>query len=298
MKGTEKNKLYQARFNGDWGDWREGVFALLDAAVGGEGGGGLCEKLNGAKGGKRVLVKPNLVEAIKPPVTTPVELVGAIVDYIHERAPGTEVVIGEGTGAAEYATSHAFEELGYTELAREKSVRLVDLNEEPLVKLSNPGLSRWPEMYLPRIVMESFLLSVPVLKAHSLSCVTLTMKNVMGCAPPAHYQAGGHWKKSAFHERMQESILDLNRYRTPDFTVLDATVGMAEAHLWGPQCDPPPGLLVAGFDPVAIDAYGAGLLKRDWREIEHISRADGELGSAEPLDVVEVGPEVPFIRLP
>ncbi len=162
-----------------------------------------------------------------------------------------------------------------------------------MVKLSNPALKRWPEMYLPRIVMESFLLSVPVLKAHSLSCVTLTMKNVMGCVPPAHYQAGGHWKKSAFHERMQESILDLNRYRTPDFTVLDATVGMAEAHLWGPQCDPPLGLLVAGFDPVAIDAYGAGLLKRDWREIEHISRANGELGSAEPpepVGVVEVEP--------
>jgi uncharacterized protein (DUF362 family) len=84
---------------------------------------------------------------------------------------------------------------------------------------------------------------------------------------------------------MQESILDLNRYRTPDFTVLDATVGMAEAHLWGPACDPHPGVLAAGFDPVALDAYGAGLLKRDWRTIDHISLANGEIGSAEPLKI-------------
>jgi uncharacterized protein (DUF362 family) len=277
MDEIRKKTLYVCRLNGDW---RKGVYGLLDAS-------GLGAQLNGSK---TVLIKPNLVEALKPPVTTPVELVSALVDYLAERAPATEVIVGEGTGAAQYETIHAFEELGYRELAQKKSIRLVDLNKEPLIKLSDQRLSRWPEMYLPRIVMESFLISVPVLKAHSLSSVTLTMKNMMGAAPPLHYQAGGHWKKSAFHERMQESILDLNRYRTPDFTVLDATVGMAEAHLWGPACDPKPGLLLAGSDPVALDAYGAGLLKRDWRTIDHISRANGELGCAEPLRVVEVAP--------
>jgi uncharacterized protein (DUF362 family) len=277
MDEMRKNKLYLCRFEGDW---HRSVSGLLDAS-------GLVSEL---KASKRVLIKPNLVEALKPPVTTPVALVGAIVDYLLDRAPGAEVIVGEGTGAADYDTSHAFEELGYKELAEKKPIKLLDLNVEPLVKLSNQNLSRWPAIYLPRIVMESFLISVPVLKAHSLSCVTLTMKNMMGAVPPVHYQAGGHWKKSAFHDRMQESILDLNRYRTPDFTVLDATVGMAEAHLWGPACDPQPGVLVAGFDPVAMDAYGTGLLKRDWRTIDHISRANGELGCAEPLTVVEVGP--------
>jgi uncharacterized protein (DUF362 family) len=276
MKDPGKNEIYLCRFNGDW---RKSIFRLLDAS-------GLEAEL---KNHKTILVKPNLVEALRPPVTTPVGLVEAVVDYAVYKAPAMEVIVAEGCGAAEYDTPHAFEELGYTKLAEKKSIRLVDLNKEPLVKLSNQKLIRWPEMYLPRIVMESFIISVPVLKAHSLSCVTLTMKNMLGAAPPAHYQAGGHWKKSAFHERMQESVLDLNRYRTPDFTVLDATVGMAEAHLCGPRCDPPPGVIVAGFDPVAMDAYGAGLLNRDWRAIDHISGANNELGCAEPSRVVEVG---------
>ena len=94
-------------------------------------------------------------------------------------------------------------------------------------------------MYLPELLFNSFLISVPVLKAHSLAEVTLTMKNMLGCAPPHHYQCGGRWKKSAFHEQIQEAVLDLNRYRTPDFTVLDATVGMSEAHVWGAHCQPP-----------------------------------------------------------
>ncbi|MEN8143305.1 MAG: DUF362 domain-containing protein, partial [Thermodesulfobacteriota bacterium] len=115
-----------------------------------------------------------------------------------------------------------------------------------------------------------------------------TMKNMMGCAPPRHYERGGHWKKAAFHQNVQDAILDLNRYRTPDFTILDATVGMQKAHLWGPVCDPPPNKIVAGVDPVAMDVYGAGLLGRDWRRIGHLAKANGELGYAEPLEIITV----------
>jgi uncharacterized protein (DUF362 family) len=289
MDAIQKKPLHICRVDGSRGDrgerhnWHKSVFSLLDESL---GMAGSCLAA-GLKGAKTVLVKPNLVEAIAPPVTTPVGLVAALVDYLTQRASGALVIVAEGCGAADYETGRAFAELGYSALAREKSIELVDLNKEPLVKLTNPGLTRWPEMYLPGIVMESFIISVPVLKAHTLSTVTLTMKNMMGAAPPRYYQAGGHCKKSAFHVRMQDSILDLNRYRTPDFTLLDATVGMAEGHLSGPPCDPPPGLLVAGTDPVAVDAYGAALLKKDWRAIGHISGAHGELGYAEPLRVVE-----------
>ena len=161
----------------------------------------------------------------------------------------------------------------------------MDLNCEPLTHLSNPRCTRWPEMFLPEILFESFLISVPVLKAHSLAGVTLSMKNMMGCAPPAHYQGGGGWGKASFHSRIQEAVFDLNRYRTPDFTLLDASVGMAQAHLWGPTCEPPVGLLAASDDPVALDAYGCALLQRDWRQIGHISRAHGVLGSAESYNL-------------
>ncbi|MDH4227259.1 MAG: DUF362 domain-containing protein [Deltaproteobacteria bacterium] len=258
------------------GDWKASVDAILDAA-----------RLDtGDK--KRVLLKPNLVEAMAPPVTTPVELVEALVDGLRERLPGVEIIIGEGCGAASYDTPHAFDELGYTKMAKRRNVGLVDLNKEPLRKLSNPELTRWPEFYLPDILFDSFIISVPVLKAHSLAGVTLTMKNMMGAVPPLHYRAGGHWKKSAFHSMMQESVLDLNMHRTPDFTVIDATIGMSEAHLWGPHCDPKPGIIIAGYDPVMTDAYGAKVLKRRWQDIGHIRDADGRLGHVKPLSVKEL----------
>ncbi|MEN8189463.1 MAG: DUF362 domain-containing protein [Thermodesulfobacteriota bacterium] len=246
---------------------------------------GLLERLSG---NDTILIKPNLVEALEPPITTPVLLVELLIDYLRNSLSGCRIIIGEGTGSLQYDTHHNFSFLGYSGLAEKMGVELIDLNEEELIHKENVECSRWPEMYLPRILDEVFLLSVPVLKAHTLAKVTLTMKNMMGCPPPKHYQGGGYWGKSKFHHRVHEAIFDLNRYRCPDFTLLDASIGMAQAHLWGNHCNPPVNRLVAGWDPVAIDAYGASLLGFNWQDIDHIRLAHEVLGLAEPLQVCEV----------
>ncbi len=270
----ERGKVFVCEYT----SWQDSVDLLLDQA-------GLPEAIGDSS---LVLIKPNLVEPLDPPITTPVGLVEAIVRYLQDRVPGVKLIVGEGSGAKNYDTFHSLRVLGYEEMASRCGIDLLDLNVEPLRSLKREDCKRWPEMHLPTIVMDSFLLSVPVLKAHSLASVTLTMKNMMGCAPPSHYQRSGHWKKAAFHDNVQDAVLDLNRYRTPDFTVLDATVGMQKAHLWGPTCEPPHRKLAAGYDPVAIDAYGAGLLGRQWQQIGHLANAHGELGLAEPLEIVSV----------
>lgn len=249
---------------------KESLFTLLDAS----------NLSSLVPPGQNILIKPNLVEALEPPITTPVTLIRFLVEYLQERIPESPLLIGEGTGSLVYDTYHPFQVLGYTELAQEEGLQLIDLNTEPLTKKENADCQKWPVMHLPSILDELFLLSVPVLKVHTLAKVTLTMKNMMGCAPPSHFRGSGGWGKSAFHEQIHEAIFDLNRYRTPDFTILDGSIGMAEAHLWGAHCDPPVNRLAASADPVAIDAYGASLLGVDWREVGHISLADAVLGSA------------------
>jgi len=228
-----------------------------------------------------ILIKPNLVNASPPPVTLPVAAVEALVRYIRD-CSGARLVIGEGCGEKHLETDAIFRLLGYERLAETYGLELIDLNHAPLQRLENRNCPVFPELWLPEIVMSAFLVSFAVLKAHSLATVTLSMKNLIGCAPPSRYQQEGHWKKSAFHARMHDAILDLNRYRAPDLALVDASVGLAEYHLGGPTCDPPIGQLLAGFDPVAVDAAAARLLGFDWREIPHIRRAHGELGHAEP----------------
>lgn len=268
-------KMASTVFSISFSDWSADVATLLEEAHLGK----LCQEQ------EKILIKPNLVEILPPPITTPVRLIEAVVDYLLEYIPSERILIGEGCGATHHDTHRAFKELGYTELSRSKSIQLMDLNVEKLCRRSNTEYQRWPEIYLPCILDESFLLSVPQLKAHSLSTVTLTMKNMMGCAPPQHYKGSGSWNKAAFHTDIHNAIYDLNRYRTPDFTLLDATIGMAQAHLWGPECDPPVAKLAASFDPVAIDSYGASLLGRDWHSVGHIAAAHTVLGNAESYDL-------------
>lgn len=230
--------------------------------------------------GQTILLKPNLVGALKPPVTTPVWLTSLLVEYLQKYIPKSSIIIGEGTGSLQYDTFHPFQMLGYTKLASEKNIPLIDLNTEKLVTKKNSACTRLPVMYLPAILDDVFLFSVPVLKAHTLAKVTLTMKNMMGCVPPSHFRGKGYWAKSAFHKQLHEAIFDLNRYRCPDFSLLDASVGMAQAHLWGAHCNPPVNMLAASADPVAIDAFGSSMLNKKWNEIGHIRLADTILGSA------------------
>lgn len=279
MNDNENYSVNSSVFSCAFQSWERSVSSLLEQSK--------VEKKVGD--GRRVLIKPNIVEALAPPITTPVELIEAIVDYLLNFIAAENIIIGEGCGATEYDTLHAFAKMGYTELATSRGVELIDLNKAESQARTKPECRRWPQMYLPKILDEVFLFSVPQLKAHSLAGVTLTMKNMMGCAPPRHYKGGGAWNKASFHTNIQAAIFDLNRYRCPDFTLLDATIGMAQAHLWGPKCSPPVNTLAASFDPVAIDSYGASLLGRRWQDIDHIAMADGVLGRAEQYQLEVVG---------
>jgi len=227
-----------------------------------------------------VLIKPNLVNASPPPVTFPAEAAEAIVCFVRASS-GARIIIGEGSGDPGLTTAEAFTLHGYDRLAEEHGVELVDLNDAPLVRRELPGGRVFPHIFLPALLWESFVISAAVLKAHSLATVTLTMKNMVGCAPPAHYQQGGYWRKGAFHAEMDEAVADLNRHRRPDLCLIDAAIGMTGNHLNGRLCDPPVGKIVSGTDPVAVDAAGAALLGIHWRDVGHLRLTHGELGDAE-----------------
>ncbi len=232
---------------------------------------------------RRVLVKPNLVNTSPHPVTTHPDHVEAVVRYIQTHAPHAEIIIAEGCGDAYNNTSQVFKALGYDRLAQSLGVQLVDLNEEELVTHSRPDCPIFPEMHLPKIAFTHCIVSLPVLKAHSLAEITGTLKNMLGFAPPKHY-AGVHgtWKKAVFHGNMQQSIRDLNRYIMPHLTVIDASVGLSDYHLGGRRCDPAPRKILAGFDASAIDIRAAELLGLDARRIAHIQPFESDSANTHP----------------
>ena len=218
-----------------------------------------------------ILIKPNLMGPQPFPVTTSIACCDAVLDYVRA-CSDAEVVVGEGCGDPSMDTHEVFLELGYADWAVEKGVHLIDLNDAPIEWHEEPTCEMFPEISLPEIAFTHYIISVPVLKAHVLATMTGTMKNMMGFAPPRHYQGRrkGCWKKAVFHENLDQAIIDLNRYRNADLTVMDASVGLAKSHLGGPECDPPIGKILAGYDPLELDRAAAKLLGLDWHDVGHL----------------------------
>ncbi len=218
-----------------------------------------------------ILIKPNLTTDSPHPITTSPECCKVIIDYIRKYSQA-KIIIAEGSGDVNRETDEVYRNLGYTAMAEKQGVPLVDLNYGPAKKLHNPDCSIFPEMYLPEIAFRHYIISVPVLKAHSLAGMTGSLKNMMGFAQPKYYSGRyGTWKKAVFHGKMQQSVADLNRYLIPDLTLMDCSIGMAEFHLGGAKCDPPVNKIIAGYNPWEVDRVAAGLLGLRWKNVGHIS---------------------------
>ncbi len=196
-----------------------------------------------------------------------------MLDYVRSCAPDADVVVGDGCGDPNMDTHEVFLELGYADWALERGVHLIDLNDVPLEWRENTSCEMFPIISLPEIAFSHYIVSLPVLKAHPLCVMTGAMKNMMGFAPPRHYSGSkkGCWKKPVSHENLDQAIIDLNRYRNADLTVMDASIGLSQSHLGGPECDPPIGKILAGFNPLELDRIAANLLGVDWHDVGHLS---------------------------
>jgi len=236
---------------------------------------------------KKIIIKPNLTLASKPPVTTDVNCVKGLLNYIAKVNKRAEVVIAEGSGDCD--TDKAFEKLGYLELAERYGVDLVDLNQGKFVKLKNPRALVLKEFYLPKVLNDGFLISVPTLKEHGSDKVTISMKNMFGIAPGELYGKGsGSWLKTKLHEYgVWQSIVDICSYRKIDLAVVDAALGLYGCAITGRVPKPPLNVIIAGFDAVSVDSVGAKILGHNWKDVRHLNYANNILGTAD-LSKIEI----------
>jgi len=229
-----------------------------------------------------IIIKPNLINAEPPPVTTPVETVEAVYLFCRHCRPDAKIVIGEGCGKG--TTDVTFRLNGYTNLAERYKIELIDFNNCETMLLKNDKAFQLKEFYIPKIVRDAFVISVPVLKDHTFTTTTISMKNMFGIAPPAHYKDS--WNKSKLHSpSTHKSVVDVCLYKKPDLCVVDAVVALKGSHLAGQKKRL--GLILAGLDCVAVDAVGSELLGYERRKIEYLRLAEDLLGSMTDIQIWE-----------
>ncbi len=228
-----------------------------------------------------IIIKPNLTNADGPPVTTNVKAAEAVYKYCaaHSKA---EIAIGEGCGKG--VTMDTFGANGYVELADRYGIGLIDFNKADAILLEDKDRLQLKQLYIPEIVKDAFIISLPVLKDHSFTVTTVAMKNMFGIAPEPYYR--GSWNKSKLHTpSTHKSVVDICYYKRPGLCVVDAAVALTGMHLWGESKNL--GLILAGFDMVAVDAVGSELLGHDPKTIEYLTLANGLLGSLDDIKILE-----------
>ena len=172
----------------------------------------------------------------------------------------------------------------------------MDLNLDAVRAVSlRTRASRLKQLYFPCTALEAdFIVSLPKLKTHHWSGVTLSLKNMFGIVPGCCYG----WPKNILHwAGITPAILDINSTVRPDFAIVDGIVGM-EGN--GPLQGSPKsaGVLIMGDDPVAVDATCARVMGLAPERIDHLAKAGALLGHLRADKIRQLGESVASVRTP
>jgi len=242
--------------------------------------------------GKRVLLKPN-AGRIAPPesgVTTHPQVVAAAIDAMREA--GAEVAIGESPIAG-VRVQEAYEVTGIAAVAKERDCPLIDMDSRPSVKVPIPeGRVIHALQVCPEVLEHDWVVSIPVMKTHMHTGVTLSVKNMKGCL----------WRRSKVQLHMlppvegtdQKSldlaIADLSSVLRPHLAIIDGTVGMEGLGPGAGQAKPL-GAVVVSTDAFAADAVACRLMGTRAEDIPHLQIAAARGYGVIDLDRITVTPE-------
>ncbi len=219
--------------------------------------------------GKRVIVKPNLVEFDAGiPINTHPLIVNAVYDAL--LAMGAKVRIAEGPGHRRNTLELA-EAAGFFDIVPHFEDNFTDLNLEEVAKVRlRHTESRLSSLYLPKPVLQADLIvSVPKMKTHHWVGATLGMKNLFGLVPGGVYG----WPKNVLHwAGITECIVDLHRQFPNTFTLVDGITGMqGNGPIQGRAKES--GVIVAGSDAVAVDATCCRIMGIDPERVRYLTLA-------------------------
>ncbi|HIJ60790.1 MAG TPA: DUF362 domain-containing protein [Nitrospirae bacterium] len=215
--------------------------------------------------GDVVVVKPNIAWDRTPEqaANTNPEVVGALVKLCFD-AGAKKVKVFDRTvndprrcyvqSGIEQAVKRYGGELHYVDEKRFKDVTI-----------KGQVLKSWP-LYIDLLEADK-VINVPIAKHHSLSKLTMAMKNWMGVM-------GG--SRRHIHQKLDESLVDLSLVIKPTLTVLDA-VRILTAN--GPQGGSLSDVkkmdtIIVSRDQVAVDSFGATLFGMKGSDLGYVKIAD------------------------
>lgn len=241
--------------------------------------------------GRKVLLKPNAGRVATPDkgITTHPDVVAGAIDVF--RSFGSITAIGESPISG-VDTMEAFEITGIAKAAKERNCPLFDMDVDKPISKKIPNFKVLSNIKVCKEVAEfDFIVSIPVIKTHMHTGVTLSIKNMKGCL----------WRRSkvllhmlpetpAYDEKpIDIAIADMTTILKPDFSLIDGTIcmeGMGPSAGTARQMN----IVIAGFDPFKTDAVACHLIGIDPKTIPHLRLGAEFNGMTLDLEEVEITP--------
>ncbi len=204
--------------------------------------------------GDIVVIKPNISWArpVQMAATTNPEVLEGVVELCQE-AGAKKVRIADNTI---HDARRCFSLSGARMVAENTGAELIFPRSSLMreMKIHGHRLDVWP-VFVPLIEADK-LINLPVAKHHSLSTLTLGMKNWIG-------GVGG--RRSALHQDIHQSIVDLAQFFKPTVTLIDATRIMTRNGPSGGSLSDvaEKNTLILSDDPVAADARASQLFGKN-----------------------------------
>lgn len=232
-----------------------------------------------------MLLKPNAGRdvAFGKGVTTHPQVLAAAIDAFREA--GASVAIGESpiTGVK---TPDAFARCGIQAMADERKCPLIDMDDRPYVPVAIPdGVAIDKLRVCPEVLEYDIVVSVPVMKTHMHTVVTLAVKNMKGCL----------WRRSKVELHMLPpipgwtektlniAIADMSSVLLPHLSIVDGTIGMEGL---GPSAGEAKelGVVLAGLEPFAVDAVACELMGISAYDVPHL-----RIGAERGYGIIDLG---------
>lgn len=215
--------------------------------------------------GNTVVVKPNIGwdRTVELGANTHPEVVGTLV-ILALQAGAKRVRVMDNTCND---ARRCYRRSGIEEAAKKAGAKVLHLRKGRGVEMKIGGrlIESWP--VFREITEADILINAPVAKHHGLTQASLSMKNLFGAIDG---------RRNQLHQNVSLASVELAAFFKPQLTVLDGSRVLLRN---GPQGGNPedvahPRVLMAGTDPVAIDAFGATLLGLRPDDLPHIAMAE------------------------
>ena len=238
--------------------------------------------------GKNVFIKVNAIDFREQCYTSP-EVIGSAIDVVNDSG-AKEVNVVENVTQSN-VTRVVFKKIGLDEVVKDRGANPVYLDEEKSVEVGigeDDKKIRFPKILYENLIEgqeDSFYLSIPKLKTHSMTKVTLGVKSQMGLV---QHSDRPNWHNFELHQ----FLTDIYDFIRPDFTLIDGLNAIIHGHY--PlenkleEYVEPMDILIGGKDTLSVDVVGSKVLGYDTSEIEHLKLANEQglgTGDLEEIDI-------------